>query len=208
MVLLIILITGLVSAVGFSRRDYFYRLALSPHSVVHARQYYRLLSHMFVHGSWLHLLVNMLVFYSFAENVLGTFRLLAFEEAMRWPTLHFLFLYFGGGITSALLGLPRHHHDPGWFSVGASGGVSSVLFASIFFDPWSPLYIFGLLPMPGIILGVAYVWYSWRMGRRGGDHIDHFAHLYGAIFGFFYPLLINIRFARIFLERFLEFPWF
>ena len=40
-------------------------------------------------------------------------------------------------------------------SIGASGAVSAVIFTSIFFNPWSKIYFFGILPIPGILFGVA-----------------------------------------------------
>ena len=209
MILLLIVITVVVSALCFRQRDLFYRLALSPFQVVHSKQYYRLLTHMFVHGSWLHLIINMLVFYSFASEVWELFHSLADSGWVSVPTLHFLTLYLGGGVTAAVLGLPKQKDNPAALSVGASGGVASVIFASIFFDPWTTLYLFALVPIPGILLGVGYVVYSWRMAARNvNDHIDHRAHLYGAIFGFIYPLLMNPKLISFFLSAITDLPWF
>lgn len=187
-VIILIAITVLISVLAFSRREYLYRLALSYYEVVERRQIYRLLSHMFVHGSWGHLLINMLVFYSFATALVNDFDYLFEVGIMRFPTLQFLFLYLGGGITAGLFSLllRREQSIP---SVGASGGVAALVFATIFFDPWERLYIFGLVPLPGIILGVIYLIYSWYMGRRGKDNIDHHAHFFGALYGFIYPVI-------------------
>ena len=207
MIILLLVATIIVSVACLRNRELFMRLALSPYQVVHHRQYYRLLSHMFVHGGSMHLVVNLIVLFSFGTDVIDSFEYLAEGEMMSIPTLHMLVLYFGGGVTAAVLGLRRHKDDPSALSVGASGGVASVVFTSIFFDPWGLLYVFGLVPIPGILFGVAYILYSWRMADRANDNIDHRAHLYGALFGLIYPLLINHKFFTFFLQGLQDFPW-
>jgi len=188
LVVTIIVITCVVSIVAFSRQVLFYRLALCYYEVVEGKELYRLLTHMFVHGSISHLLINMLVFYSFAVSLYQDFDYLASCGVIHFPCLQFLGLYFGGGITAGLFSLLLRK-DRNIPSVGASGGVAALVFATIFFDPWTPLYIFGLVPLPGIILGAAYLVYSWIMGRRGRDHIDHHAHFYGALYGLVFPII-------------------
>jgi hypothetical protein len=37
--------------------------------------------------------------------------------------------------------------------------------------------------IPGFIWGVLYLLYSYYMGRRRGDNINHDAHFYGALYG-------------------------
>ena len=105
MVVAIILVTVGVSLWALSRRDIFYRLALSYYETVERRQLYRLLSHIFVHGGWMHLFINMYVFYSFGEVLYQ--RLLYFHETevIYFPLVQFLFLYLGGGITAGLFSL-------------------------------------------------------------------------------------------------------
>lgn len=81
------------------------------------------------------------------------------------------------------------------------GAVSAVVFASIFFNPWSKIYLLGVIPIPGIIFGLLYIGYSSYMGRRQGDRINHFAHLFGALFGFLFPLLMNPSFFSVFWDN-------
>jgi len=187
-VIILIATTVLISILAFSKREILYRFALSYYEVVEKRQLYRLVSHLFVHGSWGHLLINMLVFYSFSMSLSSDFGNLHYNGLMRFPTVQFLCLYLGGGITAGLFSLLLHrkYNVP---SVGASGGVAALVFASILFDPWARLYIFGLVPLPGFILGIAYLVYSWYMGKRGQDNIDHYAHFFGALYGLIYPII-------------------
>jgi len=199
-VILLIAATAIVSIMAFSNSQLFYRLALSYYDVVERRQFYRLLAHIFVHGSWGHLLINMLVFYSFGSAVANIFESMHYMDLIRFPNLQFLALYLGGGITAGLFSLllRRERSIP---SVGASGGVAALVFTSIFFDPWARIYIFGLVPLPGIILGAAYLAYSWYMGKKNRDNIDHYAHFAGAVYGFFYPLLIDYHLAYHFVNQ-------
>ncbi len=205
LVIYIILITVGVSLWALTRRDLFYRLALSYHEIVERRQLYRLLSHMLVHGGWMHLLINMYVFYSFGGILYQRLQYFYEMETIAFPKLQFLFLYFGGGITAGLFSLLLQKNR-NTVSVGASGGVSALVFAEIFFDPWARLYLFGLIPLSGIIVGVAYLGYSWYMARRGVDNIDHNAHFFGALYGFVYPVVaIDPQLMRGFVHQLLSF---
>jgi len=63
-----------------------------------------------------------------------------------------------------------------------------VLFASILLFPVNTngggIIIFPLpFPIQPFIFGVLYLAYSWYMGRRRGDNVNHDAHFYGALFG-------------------------
>jgi len=75
-----------------------------------------------------------------------------------------------------------------------------VLFAFILLSPWSLIIVF-FLPMPAILYAVAYVAYSIWMDKRGGDNINHSAHLSGALYGVLFMLLMEPRIGSYFLER-------
>ena len=101
--------------------------------------------------------------------------------------------------------LVRRRNDPQYASIGASGAVSAVIFTSIFFNPWSKIYFFGILPIPGILFGILYVGYEQYMSRRPGDHINHNAHLFGALFGFVFPLLMEPSLWHVFVKNLTSF---
>ena len=153
----------------------------------------------------MHLLINMYVFYSFGGILYQRLQYFYEMGTIAFPKLQFLFLYFGGGITAGLFSLLLQKNR-NTVSVGASGGVSALVFAEIFFDPWARLYLFGLIPLSGIIVGVAYLAYSWYMARRGVDNIDHNAHFFGALYGFVYPVVaIDPQLMRGFVHQLLSF---
>ena len=185
--LIIVALTALVSVVAFGNRQLFMALLFEPF-VVHARsQHYRFLTHAFVHANWPHLLVNMLVLYSFGINV----ETLLPHLIGRPATLHYVVLYIGAVVISSLPGYYRHMHDPMYRAVGASGAVSAVLFAQVLMLPTTGVsFLFFPYPIPAWIFGLLYLGYSWYMDKRGGDNVAHDAHFYGAVFGLLYMVVL------------------
>jgi Rhomboid family. len=93
----------------------------------------------------------------------------------------------------------KHRNNNSYASLGASGGVSAVLFAFILLVPWATIYVF-VIPVPAIVFGVLYLVYSQYMSKKGGDNINHDAHFWGAMFGIVALLVID----RDTIPRFLE----
>jgi membrane associated rhomboid family serine protease len=200
MTIAIIAITVAVSIFCFQNDHWFLRLLLNPFQTWHRREWWRMVSHGFVHADWIHLFVNMFVLYSFGRAAERYFGDLAGLGYLKFPMLHYLIVYFGGMVVSSLPSLWRHRDNPDYNSVGASGAVSAILFVDIFFSPLQNLYLY-FIPMPGIVFGVLYVIYSQVMSRRSKDNINHEAHLTGALFGFIYPILIKPDLIRVFLGQ-------
>ena len=78
----------------------------------------------------------------------------------------------------------RHRNNPGYNSLGASGGVSAVVFASIILMPLTKLMIFPIpIEFPAWVFAIIYVAYSIYMDRRQADRVNHLAHMWGALWG-------------------------
>ena len=88
--LIIVIITSIISILAFSNSELMYKYQLHPYQVYHLKQYFRIVTHGFLHANWLHLIVNMLVFYSFGIAVERYF-----EYYFNFPIVAFLVLYFG-----------------------------------------------------------------------------------------------------------------
>ena len=98
----------------------------------------------------------------------------------------------------------RYRNNESYSAVGASGAVSAVVFAYIFFAPLNKIYFYLVLPIPGILFGVLYLVYSSYMSRRSNDHINHSAHFWGAMAGFLFPVLLEPALFLDFLDQLLR----
>ncbi len=199
---IIIGITAVVSYAALQNHSLTEKLQFNAAMVIHRKQYYRLISHAFVHASWMHLFVNMLVLYFFGRYVEGYYFERYFGER---AILFYLLLYLGGILASNVYSLIKHQNDYYYNAVGASGAVSAVLFAFIFFNPWEKIYFFGILPIPGIIFAVGYLVYSYYMGKRKIDNVAHDAHFLGALFGFIFPIILKPGLFDLFIDNLFSF---
>ena len=190
--LFLIGLTVLVSWQAFERPRLMDRLILWPPAIERNKQYERLLTHGFVHADWQHLLFNMITLFFFGRAVEPLF-------AQYLGPLGFALFYASAVVVAILPTYLRHRHDPNYRSLGASGGVSAVLFASILLQPW--MLIFIPIPVPAVLYGIGYVGYSFWMDRNGGDNVNHSAHLSGAIYGVLFMLMMEPRVAGVFLQR-------
>jgi len=193
----LIALTVLVSWRAFGDRRLFDRLILWPPAIERQRQYERLLTHGFIHADGSHLLFNMVTLYFFGSGI----------EHMFSPYIGragFLLFYLSAVVVAILPTYLRHRHDARYRSLGASGGVSAVLFATILISPWSMILVF-FIPMPTVVFGLVYLGYSIWMDHRGGDNINHSAHLWGAGYGMLFTVLMEPQVATNFVARVLAF---
>ena len=181
----IIGITVVVSLLCFNRRDLVNRLSFNAYAVVRRNEWYRIITHGFVHADMTHLFVNMFTCWSFGSYMEALFSSIGFGS---WA---FLGLYFGGMIVASIYDLVKHYNNPYYQSIGASGAVAAILFSSILFNPWGSILLFAIIPVPGIVFGVLYLLYCQYMAKRSTDNINHNAHFYGAIFGFLFPVFLQ-----------------
>lgn len=201
MTLIIVILTALVSILAFSRPELMYKLQFNPYQVYHRKQYYRLITHSLLHADWMHLLINMFVLFSFGTAVERYFAQLENLGIMRFPVFTYMLLYAGGVVVSSLTTLKKHKDNHWYNSVGASGGVSAVIFTSIFFAPWQNLLLYAIIPIPGIVFGALYLAYSHYMSKKSADNINHDAHFIGAIYGLLFPLLIDLSLLDTFINQ-------
>lgn len=202
MTIIILAVTSVISIACFYNRTLFEKFQFNPYLVYHNRQYYRLISHAFVHADWLHLFVNMFVLYSFGQAFEYFLIQLKYDDVLHFhPAVYYIAMYVSSIVISSIITLKKYRDDPYYNAVGASGAVSSVLFVCIFFDPWMKLGLLLIIPMPGIIFGVLYLFYSQYMSRRGGDIYNHDAHFLGALYGFTFPIIVEPRLFYQFISQ-------
>jgi membrane associated rhomboid family serine protease len=198
-ILILVGLTVLVSAYAWSNHELMESWILRPYRMARDQsQFYRFLTSGFLHADWGHLLFNMIAFYSFGGLV---FSVLANGTGAIGGIWRFLLLYLGGIIVSDIPTYFRHRDDRNYGSLGASGGVASVLFAGVVFAPLNKIYMMFIpIGIPGFIFGFLYLAYSYYQGRRRGDNINHDAHFYGALYGVVLTLVLmpasGIEFVR------------
>ncbi len=180
--LLIIILTALVSIPAFSNRIMKEKLLFRPYSIAERGEYFRFLTHGFLHANWEHLIINMYVLYIFGMFLESRFQSI-FPNNL--GTLAFLLLYLSAIILSSIPSYFKHRNDPTYGALGASGATSALIFSFILFNPWE-WFIFP--PLPAILFGIVFLWYSNYMGKRGMDNIGHDAHFWGAVYGLFFTL--------------------
>ncbi len=205
MTYIIIAFTVVISFLAFRNSAYFSKFQFNAYQVYHRKEWYRLLSHGFLHANWIHLIVNMLVLFIFGPVVEQRFKYDVYPGAFKFHPLIFLLFYLSAIILSSLLSMLKQKNNAWYNSVGASGAVSAVIFSYIFFYPWKKLYIYGILPVPGIILGAVYLIYSQYMSKRNVDNINHDAHFIGAVYGFIFPVILKFSLMGGFIKDLLRF---
>ena len=166
------------------------RLILLLYWVEKKNEYYRCITSVFVHVSYVHLGFNMISFYFFGDIVeawLGGFR--------------FVLLYLAALVISDIPTYLKYRNNSNYASLGASGAVSAIIFASILLHPINLILVY-FIPVPAFIFGIVYLAYSYYMDKRSGDFVNHSAHFYGAVVGVvyvgaLYPALIPAMFTTI-----------
>jgi membrane associated rhomboid family serine protease len=203
--IILIIITVAVSLLAFRDEELFSKLKFNAYMVYHRKQYYRLLTHGFVHADFWHLFINMFVLYSFGRYAESVFAMLADNGIIKFAPLIYLLMYLAAIPFASSISLFRYKEQHWYNSVGASGAVSAVLFFCIFFDPWMRLQVYFMIPVPGIIFAGLYLIYSQYMSKRGGDNVNHDAHFLGALFGFIFPLILKADLIKFFIDSLLSY---
>lgn len=194
---ILILATVLISIPAFGSSERMSKLVFNPYVVRLRNEWYRVVTHGFIHVGWGHLLVNMFVLFFFGRNM-EHILMSHFGEIGR---VFFLILYFGGMIFATLPAFKKHSSNPNYNSVGASGAVSAVLFAHILVLPTEMLYLYFAIPVPSFIFGIAYLWYEAWMDKKSADNIAHDAHFWGAIFGVAFMVAVDYNyFIQFFVQ--------
>jgi len=163
--------------------DFIYRYGLVPASIMQGEQLPTLITSMFLHGSILHLVLNMLFLLiagSGCERAMGSSRFLAF----------YVISGVGSGLFHAYM-----NSTSSIPAIGASGAIFGVLAAFAILFPFRMVISFvGFIPIPlpaivfvllSVLLETVYV------STGVNPHIAHEAHIGGFLTGFFLTLLFG-----------------
>ena len=147
----------------------------------------------FVHADLAHLVFNAFTFWAFA-----------FTLETRIGSARFLALYAVGLLAGSAGTWLKHRDDPGYATLGASGAILAVLFASIVYFPGASIFILPIpVPIPAPLFAAGYLAYTWYASRQPRGRINHDAHFGGALAGVAFvaltdPATVTRLLARIF----------
>lgn len=192
--MLLIGITAALSWLAFRNEQLLNKLLLWPAIMKDPKELYRLLTAGFVHADSMHLIFNMLTLYFFGSYL---------EHYL--PTEQYLSLYILGIIAASIPSMLKQRDNVNYRSLGASGGVAATVFAMIYVEPWSKLYIFFAIPVPSIVFAIGYLGYTAYMAKKGGVRVNHDAHLWGSVFGILFMLLVDPTHGASFFEQLKDF---
>lgn len=158
----IIALTCLVSYQAQNNSAMYGKLLFYPYRMQKDHDYSGFITHGFIHSrdTWMHLLFNMYALYMFGENIEHYFQMVF----PMFGKFLYLFLYLSAIPVASISSYFQHKDNSMYSAVGASGAVSAIVFAFIFFQPKAILGLF-FIPMPAYIFGIAYLVYSSYMGR-------------------------------------------
>lgn len=206
--LVIVIITCLISYQAFKNPLLRSKLVHHPYSVDKNKEYHRWITSGLIHRDWIHLGINMFVFYQFGQAVERIFVSDAYFGQAIGPFVYLLF-YVLAIIASDIPYFAKYRNDPSRASAGASGAVSAILFAYMMFYPWIPMYLYGIIPIYSIIAGILYLAYeTYALNKnKVGDTTNHSAHIFGAIFGILGLIALNPLKAPDYLDNLLNIPF-
>jgi membrane associated rhomboid family serine protease len=196
--LILIGITVIISFMAFKNDDLKRRWMFTPYLINNKNQWDRFVLSGFIHKDNIHLFFNMFTFYFFGPIVENT---LNYRFSGIMGTLLFVMFYIISIVISDLPTYFKNKNNSYYHALGASGGVAGIVFSSIIISPLTDLCLFGLICLPGFILGTLFLVYSYYQSKKVNDGINHDAHFYGAVFGIAFTLLLMPDLAANFLNQ-------
>ena len=191
----IIVLTSIISFLSFNNYKITDALIFWPPAIGIKHQYWRFLTCGFIHADFMHLAFNMFTLFFFGKALENYYM-----GVLGLQHYYFIILYISAIIVANIPTYIKRRDDYNYRSLGASGAVVAVQFAFILIDPWAELWVWGI-KMPSIIFVLLFLAYTIYMNRRGGDNVNHDAHLWGAVYGVIFTIAARPEVASTFIEQ-------
>jgi membrane associated rhomboid family serine protease len=157
-------------------------LGLRPATFIGSLAVWQPITYLFLHGSFFHILFNMLTLWMFGVEL----------ERM-WGTTYFTKYYFaagiGAGLTQVVLGFVPSPFVGNFYNditIGASGAIYGLLLAYALYFPHRPIYMYFVFPVPARIFVAILGAIALLSAMSGGGGVAHTAHLGGIAAGYLY----------------------
>jgi len=169
-------LTLFLSFSAFNNNELSQNAILDKRRVLEQGEYYRLLTHGFLHVDFVHLLFNGFAFYNFAP-----FLYHALENNTSHAGSLFLLIYLGATIGASVPDLKYKKGD--YYAVGASGAISALLaLVVVLYPKLSMGIIFLPIFLPGPVFLLIFMLVSYQLSK-GNSKIGHLTHLSGTVIG-------------------------
>ncbi len=186
--LIIIIITVFTSIASMENHSLNNKLMFNAYMIHNRKEWYRFFSSGLIHADWMHLGFNMFSLYMFGQSVEDGYKFIFDGKGV----LFFILLYVGGLAMSSVYSYEKNKNNIHYNALGASGAVSSVIFAYIILAPTTQLsFMFIPVPIPAYLFGLIFLAIEYYMGKRGDSNIGHDAHFWGAIFGIVFTVILK-----------------
>ena len=183
--IIIIIATVAISLLAMNNETLLNKCILHPYSMAKdPSQWYRAITCGFIHADIPHLAFNMFSFYMFGEFIENDNEL-SFDTIFgnNGHTL-FILLYISALVICIIPTYFSHKKKFNYYSLGASGAVSAIVFVGIFLQPTMKIGFFVIPPViPGFLFGPLYLGLTVYLSKKGGGNINHSAHLWGSLYG-------------------------
>ncbi len=175
---------------GFKDPQFYEQYIFDVDKILIDGEYKRMLTSGFLHGSWWHLIFNVIALLSFSGEI-----------EYEFGPLRYLLIYFGSLIGGSLLALYIHRNHGDYRAIGASGAISGLILSFVVLAPNSSIsFIFLPIEIKSWVFALLFVLVSILGIKYQRDNIGHEAHLGGAIIG----VLITIGLKLSVIK---EHPW-
>ena len=187
--LIITIATVGISLLAMNNQTLMDKCIFHPYSIAKdPSQWYRAVTCGFIHADIPHLAFNMFSFYMFGDLVEQYFMLL-FGETGR---ILYLLFYISALVACIIPTYFSHLKQYNYYSLGASGAVSAIVFAGIFLQPTMKIGFFVIPPIiPGFLFGPMYLALTAYLSKKGSGNINHSAHLWGSLYGIVFLILAS-----------------
>lgn len=187
-VTILIIVANVIAAIMCIGIDNTFQLAgINYEYITMNHEYRRLISYMFIHADFEHLIGNMVALFLFGKLV---------EE--RLGSLRMAIIYFGSGIGAGFLSMEiahQLHPESPRFAAGASGAVFGIICAAVFLQIMGRKNAERKDMIIAIALVIGYAIYS------AGGNVDIYGHIGGAIVGGILAFALNVKKWQGFIEN-------